>query len=363
MTARPLSPGGVLATRESKTLAETGEVVRALRVGDPVASRTGRADDFSWPPPIGGSSRNLQCLFLSCRYGTRQNGARSGEKRPPAVTEAIETSSCSRWEKEMVNQVGNGAPEPNNAPPRFSVLTQYTKDFSFENPNAPRTLAAQQQSPKISLQINVNARQIGPGDFEVSLMLEGGAGEGAEALFKFETQLRRGVPGRECSARPDPALGHDRRAAAAVSFRAPDHRQVRSVREAIRPCTSIRSIFMGSTCNAWPRRPPAATVPRLTRAVAPQGRSRRHRQPERRDKFMTAPPCRSGVLPAISGRSPSDPTSDGRARRSATGRLRARLAHAGKADPTRRPAARYRRVRRTGADGRISTAIASLNRL
>jgi preprotein translocase subunit SecB len=89
-------------------------------------------------------------------------------------------------EKEMANPVGNGAPEPNKAVPRFSMLTQYTKDFSFENPNAPRTLAAQQQSPKISLQINVNARQIGPGDFEVSLMLEGGAGEGAEALFKFE---------------------------------------------------------------------------------------------------------------------------------------------------------------------------------
>src|SRR6202522_1537419 len=86
----------------------------------------------------------------------------------------------------MANPVGNGAPEPNKTAPRFSVLTQYTKDFSFENPNAPRTLAAQQQSPKISLQINVNARQLGPGDFEESLMLEGGAGEGADALFKFE---------------------------------------------------------------------------------------------------------------------------------------------------------------------------------
>ena len=86
----------------------------------------------------------------------------------------------------MVNQVANGAPEPSKALPRFSVLTQYTKDFSFENPNAPRTLSTQQQGPKIALQINVNARQLGPGDFEVSLMLEGGAGEGAEALFKFE---------------------------------------------------------------------------------------------------------------------------------------------------------------------------------
>ena len=86
----------------------------------------------------------------------------------------------------MANQDGNGATEPSKPLPRFSVMTQYTKDFSFENPNAPRTLAAQQQGPKISLQINVNARQIAPSDYEVSLLLEGGAGEGAEALFKFE---------------------------------------------------------------------------------------------------------------------------------------------------------------------------------
>ena len=50
LTARPLSPGGVLATRESKLVSETGEVVRALRGGDPAATRAGRADDFSWPP-------------------------------------------------------------------------------------------------------------------------------------------------------------------------------------------------------------------------------------------------------------------------------------------------------------------------
>ncbi len=86
----------------------------------------------------------------------------------------------------MVDQVSNGATEAAKPLPRFTVLTQYTKDFSFENPNAPRTLSTPQQSPKISLQINVNARQIGPNDFEVGLRLEGGAGEGAEALFKFE---------------------------------------------------------------------------------------------------------------------------------------------------------------------------------
>ena len=87
----------------------------------------------------------------------------------------------------MVDQNSNGASEPGATAPRFSVLAQYTKDFSFENPNAPRSLAPQ-QGPNIALQVNVNARQIGPTDYEVSLQLEGGAGEGAGALFKFELQ-------------------------------------------------------------------------------------------------------------------------------------------------------------------------------
>jgi len=86
----------------------------------------------------------------------------------------------------MADQPSNGGAQPAAGQPRFSVLVQYAKDFSFENPNAPRTLGQQTKSPNISVQINVNARQIGPTDYEASLMLEGGAGEGADALFKFE---------------------------------------------------------------------------------------------------------------------------------------------------------------------------------
>jgi preprotein translocase subunit SecB len=78
---------------------------------------------------------------------------------------------------------GAGAPQ---AAPKFTVLAQYTKDLSFENPNAPRTLGPQQTQPNLSVQINVNARQLAPSDFEVSLTLEGGAGQGADTLFKFE---------------------------------------------------------------------------------------------------------------------------------------------------------------------------------
>jgi preprotein translocase subunit SecB len=85
----------------------------------------------------------------------------------------------------MADQDGNGGAGTASTP-RFSVLTQFTRDFSFENPNAPRSLAPQSQAPRINLQINVNARQLSPTDYEVSLLLEGGAGEVPDSLFKFE---------------------------------------------------------------------------------------------------------------------------------------------------------------------------------
>lgn len=70
--------------------------------------------------------------------------------------------------------------------PSLNALAQYTKDFSFENPNAPRSLSPQSQSPQISIQVNVNARQLAEADFEVDLTLEGEAKVGEEVLFHFE---------------------------------------------------------------------------------------------------------------------------------------------------------------------------------
>lgn len=82
--------------------------------------------------------------------------------------------------------------EPNGAnveaanAPQLNVLVQYTKDLSFENPNAPRSLTPQEKAPNIAIQVNVNARQMAEADFEVELILEGSAGEGADTLFRFE---------------------------------------------------------------------------------------------------------------------------------------------------------------------------------
>ena len=84
----------------------------------------------------------------------------------------------------MTDANGNGATQ--DLAPQLNVLAQYTKDLSFENPNAPRSLTAQQGAPEISIQVNVNLRQLAGTDYEVELLLEGSAIEGANTLFRFE---------------------------------------------------------------------------------------------------------------------------------------------------------------------------------
>ena len=67
---------------------------------------------------------------------------------------------------------GNGTPPEAAPPPQLNVLAQYTKDLSFENPNAPASLGPQAQQPAINIQINVNANNVGENEFEVALLIE-----------------------------------------------------------------------------------------------------------------------------------------------------------------------------------------------
>jgi preprotein translocase subunit SecB len=75
--------------------------------------------------------------------------------------------------------------QPAQAQPALNVVAQYIKDFSFENPNAPRSFAPQQQ-PAINIQINVNAKQLAETDVEVELKLEGKAEAAGTVLFSFD---------------------------------------------------------------------------------------------------------------------------------------------------------------------------------
>jgi preprotein translocase subunit SecB len=71
-------------------------------------------------------------------------------------------------------------------PPQLNVMAQYIKDFSFENPNAPRSLAPNQTQPAINIQINVGVGQSAPTDYEVTLKLEGKAESAGLILFAFD---------------------------------------------------------------------------------------------------------------------------------------------------------------------------------
>ncbi len=80
----------------------------------------------------------------------------------------------------------NGGPQPQAAMPQIGVLAQYVKDFSFENPNAPRSMAPSGQQPTINIQVNVDAAPMNATDFEVTLRLEGKAEAQGMLLFSFE---------------------------------------------------------------------------------------------------------------------------------------------------------------------------------
>ncbi len=88
---------------------------------------------------------------------------------------------------------GNGAPQgaaqgagQEAAQPQLNVLVQYVKDFSFENPNAPRTYGQQQAQPAINIQINVTANNASETDYEVILSIEGKAETSGTLMFNFE---------------------------------------------------------------------------------------------------------------------------------------------------------------------------------
>jgi preprotein translocase subunit SecB len=80
----------------------------------------------------------------------------------------------------------NGAPAPESGAPAINVLAQYAKDLSFENPNAPRSLAPRTTAPQIEIRVNVNARKVGETDFEVELAIEGQAKDGESQIFRVD---------------------------------------------------------------------------------------------------------------------------------------------------------------------------------
>jgi len=81
------------------------------------------------------------------------------------------------------DSAGGEAGQGGQAGPRLSILTQYVKDLSFENPRAPMGLQPGQPRPEIQIQVDVQARQVGEEQFEVSLELNAEAKSGENTVF------------------------------------------------------------------------------------------------------------------------------------------------------------------------------------
>jgi preprotein translocase subunit SecB len=66
------------------------------------------------------------------------------------------------------------------------VLTQYVKDFSFENPGAPQSLRPRQTPPTINISIGVQSQPVGNNEIEVELRIDARAADGQAVLFAIE---------------------------------------------------------------------------------------------------------------------------------------------------------------------------------
>jgi preprotein translocase subunit SecB len=97
-------------------------------------------------------------------------GAKSAAAPPPAPAAPVAAAPT---------------PQP-GAQPSMRILAQYLKDLSFENPNAPQSLAPQQTQPEINIAVNVNARNLTPTDFEVTLHLDTKAKAQEKVTFAAE---------------------------------------------------------------------------------------------------------------------------------------------------------------------------------
>ncbi len=72
--------------------------------------------------------------------------------------------------------------------PMLRILAQYTIDASFENPNAPDSLRADQSAPAININIEIGRQMMDDNTVEVVLMLSAKAERDGKAVFLCELE-------------------------------------------------------------------------------------------------------------------------------------------------------------------------------
>ena len=78
--------------------------------------------------------------------------------------------------------------DPANAGPMLRVLAQYTRDSSFENPNAPDSLRSGLEAPKIDINIEISREMLDDDAVEVTLILRAKATRQEQIVFIAELE-------------------------------------------------------------------------------------------------------------------------------------------------------------------------------
>ncbi|MEP9357579.1 protein-export chaperone SecB [Sphingomonas sp. KR3-1] len=74
-------------------------------------------------------------------------------------------------ENDTIAEFGEPAANGEDTAPAVGLLSQYVKDFSFENPNAP-AIYQNQTAPAIDVQFNIGSGKVADDVFEVVLKIE-----------------------------------------------------------------------------------------------------------------------------------------------------------------------------------------------
>lgn len=82
------------------------------------------------------------------------------------------------------NNDADGTGQPTVA--QLRILTQYVKDASFENPNAPQSLGPSEEQPNISVRVDVGVQRLSDTDYEVALKLAAEAKTKDRTMFLVE---------------------------------------------------------------------------------------------------------------------------------------------------------------------------------
>jgi preprotein translocase subunit SecB len=76
--------------------------------------------------------------------------------------------------------------QPGAQPPRLTIMSQYIKDLSFENPRAPASLEPGKSRPEIQIRVDVRAQELGSERYEVTFQLHCEAKSGDDPVFMVE---------------------------------------------------------------------------------------------------------------------------------------------------------------------------------